>query len=124
MKNPSLADGLCHICEERRQKIQLIHMQFPETNPEYEYKDQEENKSWHLDLWRENNPKYPKLETYLKKFDPLFDHKAREDAQLKKKLEETLEDLFSLERHFRLARLYIQRNRNIAKNFRKALGRE
>ena len=35
-----------------------------------------------------------------------------------------MQDLVSLKRHFRLQRLYLQRYRKIAKNFRKALGRE
>ena len=41
--NPSLRDGLCHHCMERRRLIQYVHREFPETNPEIECEDYKEN---------------------------------------------------------------------------------
>ena len=123
IKNPCLSDGLCHYCDERRQKIGQIHRMFKETNPEYEYKDRETNRGWHLDLWQENQPKYPTVEQYLKKFDPMCDHPLREDEEKRKTIDSMLKSLTSLERHFRLARTVLDRNRAISKNFPKTLGK-
>ena len=124
VKNPSLTDGLCHHCMERRTLIKVIHKHFKETNPEYEYKEREENKGWHLDLWTKNSAKYPSLEMLLKKFDPFHEHTLRTDAKLRKDFEATLKNLTSLERHFRLADAFKKRNRAISKDFNKALGKQ
>ena len=53
----------------------------------------------------------------MRKFDRLCDHPIREDLELRSKVESALKDLVSLERHFRLAKAYRNRNRAIAKNF-------
>ena len=43
VKDPNLADGLCHHCQKRRDFIKYIHMIFPKTNPEFKCDDSEEN---------------------------------------------------------------------------------
>ena len=122
IKRPSLKDGLCHHCMRRRALIQIIHGQFKETNPEYKYKNREKNKGWHLELWKENSPKYPTVKMLLKKFDPLCEHGLRKDKKLRSEIDGHLVHLKSLERHFRLAAAYLKRNRAIQKDFNKALG--
>ena len=59
----------------------------------------------------------------MKKFDPMCDHPLREDDEKRKEIDNMLKSLSSLERHFRLARTYLDRNRAISKNFPKALGK-
>ena len=108
----------------RRALIQSIHYQFKGTDPEYEYKDREKNKGWHLELWQSNSPKYPTVKMLLKKFDPLCDHALRKDKKLRAAIDKNLKDLTSLERHFRLAMAYLKRARGIQNDFNKALGPE
>ena len=122
VKNPTLKDGLCHHCMKRRTLIKVIHKHFKETNPEYECKDREKNKGWHLELWRQNSAKYPSVDTLLNKFDPFCEHLLRTDSELRASVEETISNLTSLERHFRLANAYKKRNRAIHNDFNKTLG--
>ena len=122
IKRPCLKDGLCHHCMKRRALIQVVHEQFPETNPDFKYKNRERNKGWHLELWQQNYPKYPTTNMLLKKFDRLCEHPLRKDKKLRAEIDKHLVHLTSLERHFRLAMAYLKRGRAIQKDFNKALG--
>ena len=124
VKSPSLKDGLCHQCMRRRALIKSIHGQFKKTDPDYECKDREENKGWHLELWKSNSPKYPTVKMLLKKFDPLCDHALRKDKKLRAEIDKNLVNLTSLERHFRLAMAYLKRGRSIENDFNKVFGPE
>ena len=123
IKNPSLTDGICHHCSTRRDKISQVHHQFPKTNPDYECKDSDANKGWHLHLWDINQPKYT-AEQLLKKFAPLHDHSLQKSKVKLERFKKVLCDLVGLERHFRLAQVYLKRDRLIAKDFHKGLGSE
>ena len=50
VKNPAMKDGLCHHCMKRQTVMQVINKYFKETNPEYECKDRDQNKGWHLEV--------------------------------------------------------------------------
>ena len=103
--------------------ISQVHRHFPKTNPEYKCDDSDANKNWHLHLWTINQPRFT-VDQLLKKFDPLFDHPLRESKTDREKFENVLNDLAGLERHFRLAQVYLARDRQIAKDFHKGLGSE
>ena len=102
-----MSDGLCHHCERRRENIKFLHKVFPETNPEKDDK----YPSFHLDLWKKSPPKYIDFDTYLKRFDRLYDYPLRENAELRSKSENIISEMEGLERHFRLAQSYLLRNR-------------
>ena len=122
VKNPSLEDGICDHCEDRREKIAYVHRHFPKTNPEYKYKGMEAYKSWLLHPWKKNSLTYPTVKQLLKKFDPLFDHSLRKSKELRDKMSQTLTSLNSLEKHFHLQLLYLSRNRAIDADFVRTLG--
>ena len=66
-----------------------------------------------MDLWTKNSAKYPTVKMLLNKFDPLCEHPLRTDKNLRAETQETLTNLTSLERHFRLANGYLKRDRAI-----------
>ena len=121
--NPVLSDGLCKHCQDRRLLIDRVHHQFPETNPEFECKEREQNKGWHLEKWDQNSTAIT-LDALLNKFDPLFEHPLRKNDQKAKKFETVLNTLKAAETHFRLSLAYIKRDRAIKKDFCSALGKE
>ena len=95
----------------------MIHEYFPETNPELDSADYKENEARHLHLWERNSLNYPTVDTYLQWYDPLYDHVLRDSPEKRDNFAKVLEELNGLERHFRLAQNYLERDRHIAANF-------
>ena len=64
------------------------------------------------------------MSAHLTYFDEFYDHTPRNDTEAREKLEMAIKKLVFLETHFRLARSYMKRERDIQKDFCSVLGKK